>query len=70
MLLSFPEYLRERLEAEADIKATVDFLLSLQNSNGNFPIAMDEINNQVPRQQNKLLVHWCHGAAGIFFFIN
>lgn len=69
MLLSFPGYLRENPESDKYVKQSVDFLLSIQKSNGNFPSAMDELNHSMPRQDNKDLVHWCHGAGGIIFLL-
>ena len=65
ILISFPEYLQANPEAERDIKLSVDFYYTIQKSNGNFPSAMDE-DHQLPRNENKDLVHWCHGAGGYF----
>jgi len=48
------------------LKKTVDYLLTLQKPNGNFPTSMDET-SQAPRQSHKDLVHWCHGAGGLIF---
>uniref|UniRef100_T1JC93 LanC-like protein 3 homolog n=1 Tax=Strigamia maritima TaxID=126957 RepID=T1JC93_STRMM len=63
VLLSFTEFLKENADAEKDIKGGVDFLLSLQQPNGNFPCAMDEVRRKRPESDE--LVHWCHGAPGI-----
>ncbi|XP_018334169.1 lanC-like protein 3 homolog [Agrilus planipennis] len=46
------------------IKQSIDFLLSLQDSEGNFPAAMDEVH----LSKNELL-HWCHGAPGIIYLM-
>lgn len=62
MLLTFPSYIDRNPEAEQKVKASVDFLLSLQTPAGNFPCAMDEI--EQPRSDANELVHWCHGAPG------
>lgn len=67
MLLSFPEFLSKNPEAEQTIKGAVDFLLSLQAANGNFPPAMDEVTN--PRSERDELVHWCHGAPGVIYLM-
>jgi hypothetical protein len=34
ILLSFPDYLNQNQSAENDVKRTVDYLLSIQKSNG------------------------------------
>lgn len=46
------------------IKASIDYLLTLQAVDGNFPAAMDEV--QVGASGYKL-VHWCHGAPGVVY---
>ncbi|MRC56949.1 hypothetical protein GH877_30300, partial [Bacillus thuringiensis] len=43
----------------------MDFLLGLQQVNGNFPPAMDETGHQRPEGEE--LVHWCHGAPGVVY---
>lgn len=63
-LLSFPSFLVQSSEVEQHIKRSVDFLLSLQGDNGNFPCAMDEVQNKRPESDE--LIHWCHGAPGEF----
>lgn len=56
---SFVEFLDE--EAKSDVLKTVDWILSLQLKNGNFPSKVEE--ERVDRGENEL-VHWCHGATG------
>uniref|UniRef100_A0A336KPA9 LanC-like protein 3 homolog n=1 Tax=Culicoides sonorensis TaxID=179676 RepID=A0A336KPA9_CULSO len=46
------------------IKTSIDYLLSLQSVDGNFPAAMDEA--QVGARGYRL-VHWCHGAPGVVY---
>lgn len=67
MLLSFPEYLAANPDAEKDVRQTVDFMLSLQTSSGNFPCAMDEV--AIPRPEPEELIHWCHGAPGVVYLM-
>lgn len=62
MLLSVPGYLRHNKSAAHDIKATVEFLVSLQTEDGNWPCCMEEIG----LSDHKLL-HWCHGAPGTIY---
>lgn len=66
ILLCCENYLSRSPDAERDIKKCVDFILSLQTENGNFPCALDEIDSQRRRDEDQL-VHWCHGAPGEFF---
>uniref|UniRef100_A0A3F2YVC9 LanC-like protein 3 homolog n=1 Tax=Anopheles culicifacies TaxID=139723 RepID=A0A3F2YVC9_9DIPT len=42
----------------SDIKNTIDYVLALQNGDGNFPTRHDS---------NRMLVHWCHGCAGAIY---
>lgn len=44
-LLSIPKILNPKNGFSEDIKDSVDFLLSLQTSSGNFPSSMDEHGN-------------------------
>ena len=60
MLLSFPDFLKQDPKAEKDIRATVDYYLTLKDRNGNFPSSTGKVG---PYQ----LVHWCHGATGAAF---
>ncbi|PSN54550.1 LanC-like protein 3 [Blattella germanica] len=54
MLLSFPNYLKSDPRAEQDVKASVDYLLSLQTRNGNFPCATDELGNRARPESEEL----------------
>lgn len=62
-LMSVPEYLRQNPIDAEDIKASVDYMLSLQDPQGNFPCATDELES--PHE----LVHWCHGAPGMIYLM-
>uniref|UniRef100_A0A1I7W190 LanC-like protein 3 n=1 Tax=Loa loa TaxID=7209 RepID=A0A1I7W190_LOALO len=59
MLLSFSDLLDDA--ALRDIDSTLDWLLEIQEENGNFAPSVEEIG--VKRGSNELL-HWCHGATG------
>ncbi|KAJ8943032.1 hypothetical protein NQ318_022576 [Aromia moschata] len=62
-LLSVPGFLDSHPDDAADIKTCIDYLLSLQNKEGNFPTATDEIGSKSD------LVHWCHGAGGLAYLM-
>ncbi|CAH1991314.1 unnamed protein product [Acanthoscelides obtectus] len=62
-LISVPGYLEASPTDAADIKRSIDYLLSLQGDEGNFPAATDEIGYQPE------LVHWCHGAGGTIYLM-
>lgn len=47
------------------IKESIDYLLSLQDAEGNFPAAMDEVG----QHRSYSLVHWCHGAPGVVYIL-
>lgn len=66
--LSVPGYFDHNPNAETDVKAAVEFYLSLQNEEGNFPCAMDEL-GQSRRHPDDDLVHWCHGAPGAVYML-
>ncbi|XP_071112770.1 lanC-like protein 3 [Haliotis cracherodii] len=66
MLLSFPQFVLSNPDAERDIRQAVDFMLSLEQPNFNFPPAMDEVQRR-SRSDSDELVHWCHGAPGIIY---
>lgn len=68
VLLSFPEFLQSQPAAENDVRGAVDFMLSLQQANGNFPTAMDEVGSS-RRTESEELVHWCHGAPGVVYLM-
>lgn len=63
ILLSVPSYLDANPLDAKDVKASVDYLLSLQDTNGNFPSATDDIHDRHE------LLHWCHGAPGIVYLM-
>lgn len=64
VLMSVPGFLEKNPNEEKDIRGSVDFILKLQDSQGNFPCAMDEAGS--PRHD---LVHWCHGAGGVIYMM-
>ena len=63
MLLSFPEFYKSDVSIEGDIRASVDFMLSIMQPNGNIAPAVDEL-GQGGRPESEELLHWCHGAPG------
>lgn len=62
-ILSVTGYLEHNPEDQKDVKSAIDYLLTLQSDEGNFPAATDEIGHE------STLVHWCHGAGGMFYVI-
>ena len=68
VLLSLPEYLAQRPQAEQDVKRSVQFLLDIQTRDGNFPCAMDELGDNARNPEDEL-VHWCHGAPGTVYLL-
>ena len=62
MLLSFPDVLKSQPDAEKLVRSGVDFMLTLEQKNFNYPPAMDEVG--AGRPDSEELVHWCHGAPG------
>jgi len=67
-LLSIPDFLVKNSKFQSEIKTSIDFILSLQTSDGNFPCAMDELGrNQRPPEDE--LVHWCHGSPGVVWLM-
>lgn len=48
-----------------DIKKSIDFFLSLQDEEGNFPVALEDLKSG----REKRLVHWCHGAPGAVYLL-
>jgi lantibiotic modifying enzyme len=69
ILLSFPTFMAENPEAEQLIKNSIDFYITLQDNLGNFPCALDEVGPGRQREENDLLVHWCHGAPGAIYML-
>jgi len=64
VLMSVPGYLDANPADAKDVKGSVDYLLGLQDAQGNFPSATDEIH----KSEHKL-VHWCHGASGVVYLM-
>lgn len=64
ILLSVPGYIENNKLAEHNIKTTIDYLLSLQTDDGNWPCCMEEIS-----LSDHKLVHWCHGAPGTIYLM-
>jgi len=72
MLLSVPGFLTDHPSGPAAaqyIRTSVDYLLSLQTPNGNFPTAMDEVVGGYSRRESDELIHWCHGAPGTVYLM-
>ncbi|KAH3730296.1 lanC-like protein 3 [Dreissena polymorpha] len=65
MLISFPSFVKSSHETEALLRSAVDFMLSLEQENFNYPPAMDEVKRRRPDKEE--LVHWCHGAPGVVY---
>ncbi|KAF2360518.1 Lanthionine synthetase C-like [Trinorchestia longiramus] len=66
VMLSFPEWLQRDAEVTSVLRQTVDGLAALQQADGNFPCAMDEVGSTTRPQEDEL-VHWCHGAPGMIY---
>ncbi|MFH4975817.1 hypothetical protein AB6A40_002526 [Gnathostoma spinigerum] len=64
MLLSYPHYLRE--PDLKDIRDTLEWILSIQQENGNIAPSADEVGSA---RGDDELVHWCHGATGLVFLM-
>ena len=67
MLMSFPSLLQSDSAAEQIVRKAVDFMLSLEQDNFNYAPAMDEVQRRRPEKEE--LVHWCHGAPGVFYVL-
>lgn len=67
ILLSVPGYFKHNPEAEKDVRGSVDWLVTLQTYEGNFPCAMGDLKE--PRHYSDELVHWCHGAPGTVYLL-
>ena len=61
VLLSFPGYLARYPESARAVQQSVDFLLNLCLKDGN--VATD-LEGALYPGRSRLLIHWCHGAAG------
>ena len=59
--------LQHNPEAEKDVRGAVDWLVTLQTYEGNFPCAMGDLKE--PRHYSEELVHWCHGAPGTVYLL-
>lgn len=66
-LLCVPEFFKAHPSAEEDVRAAVDFMLSIEQLNCNYAPAMDEVNMGQKRPASEELVHWCHGAPGVIY---
>lgn len=64
MLLNVPGYLEHDKSAARDIKATIDYITSIQTEEGNWPCCMEELGIKEHK-----LVHWCHGAPGTVYLM-
>ncbi|XP_013162915.1 PREDICTED: lanC-like protein 3 [Papilio xuthus] len=64
MLLTVPGYLQFNTSAEKDVKATVEYIASLQTKEGNWPCCMEEL-----VLDDHKLIHWCHGAPGTVYLM-
>ena len=62
MLLNFPEHFTNRKDVETTIRQAVDYVLSCEMPNGNYPPVPGE-----DRGHEDELVHWCHGAPGVVY---
>lgn len=49
-----------------DIRASIDYYVSLQDRQGNFPSTTD---SSMDLSKPNILVHWCHGAPGAIPFL-
>lgn len=63
-MLNFPEHFTDRKEVETIIRHAVDFVLSCEWPDGNYPPVPGEA-----RDQEDELVHWCHGAPGVVYLL-
>ncbi|KAM3960339.1 lanC-like protein 3 homolog [Aphomia sociella] len=64
ILMTVPGYLDYNKDAAKDIRATAEFIASLQTEEGNWPCCMDEIG-----LSDHKLIHWCHGAPGTVYLM-
>jgi len=61
-LLRVPGFIEHNPEAEKDIRDSVNWIVSTQSYDGNFPCSMGELKD--PRDYDDQLVQWCHSAPG------
>ena len=64
ILLSFPEHFATRKGVEILIRQAIDYVISCEMPNGNYPPVPGEV-----RDQANDLVHWCHGAPGVVYLL-
>ena len=62
VLLNFPEHFMDKGDVENLIRQAVDFVLSCEWPNGNYPPVPGELHDSEDE-----LVHWCHGAPGVVY---
>ncbi|XP_045196539.2 lanC-like protein 3 [Mercenaria mercenaria] len=67
MLMCFPSFLKSSPDIEKIVRSGVDYMLSLEQENYNYPPAMDEVKRRRPDKEE--LVHWCHGAPGVVYML-
>jgi len=66
VLMTAPGFFQTFPDAERDVRGSLDYLLSVQSPEGDFPCTTDE----APiRHSGSALVHWCHGAPGKCIFV-
>ncbi|XP_022219493.1 lanC-like protein 3 homolog [Drosophila obscura] len=69
MLLDSPWFRTVPISAPAaelrEIKRSIDYFLVLQDADGNFPVALEDLRSG----RDKRLVHWCHGAPGAVYML-
>jgi len=63
-LLNFPECYVDNPLVENDIKSSIDYILTCEQENGNYPMVTSEC-----RGDEDELVHWCHGAPGVIYVL-
>ncbi|XP_034238193.1 lanC-like protein 3 isoform X1 [Thrips palmi] len=68
MLLSVPGFIQSDASIERDVRTSIDYILSTQSAEGNFPFATEEVRFKT-RQPEDEMVHWCHGAPGVVYLM-
>lgn len=66
MLLSVPGYLLANPNDAKDVQVTTNYVVTLQDHDGNFPASATVGDTRV---QDNELVHWCHGAGGVVYLL-
>ena len=67
MLLGEIDLLRADPAAEAEVRQSVDYMMSLMQPSGNIAPDLGEALSGVRRDDKSELVHWCHGGPGELF---